>query len=239
MQIKGGDCEDLAIFLISLLENIGIKTYLVLTDTHAYCLVYDVDTDVLRSYIEPSLIQQVEKDSGDIIKKWYNETFNLPGYDDWYYGGNGTLFNNTVIEYLNISYDIISNEPLWFYVVPSKDDYYLFHDGNNFTFYTDYEKENVLNFSGVSPYLDQDGGIILYNDNEQDATITVKLMFYLHPSFYELCKNESITSYKIDDKNCVVLDPTAGVYGYPGFDANLTGEKIAIDPVTKEYYYLE
>jgi hypothetical protein len=37
----------------------------------------------------------------------------------------------------------------------------------------------------------------------------------------------------------VVLDPTAGVYGYPGYDAELTGEKIAFNPKTKEYVFLE
>ena len=36
MKVKGGDCEDLTILLNSLLENLGIKTYLVLTEDHAY-----------------------------------------------------------------------------------------------------------------------------------------------------------------------------------------------------------
>ena len=45
MQIGGGDCEDLTILYMSLLENIGIKTYLVLNKTHAYSLVYDVNID--------------------------------------------------------------------------------------------------------------------------------------------------------------------------------------------------
>ena len=45
--------------------------------------------------------------------------------------------------------------------------------------------------------------------------------------------------YKIGNKKCVVLDATAGEYGYPGYDGNLEGEKIAIDPLTKDYFYLE
>jgi hypothetical protein len=36
-----------------------------------------------------------------------------------------------------------------------------------------------------------------------------------------------------------VLDATTRKYGYPGYNANLKGEKIAIDPLTKEYMYLD
>ncbi len=51
-------------------------------------------------------------------------------------------------------------------------------------------------------------------------------------------KTSKISYYEIDGKKCVVLDATAGKYGYPGYDANPEGEKIAIDPLTKEYFYL-
>ena len=64
MNIKGGDCEDLTILLISLLENLGIKTYLVLTEDHAYCLACDMDTEDLWQYIEESIIIQVSEDLG-------------------------------------------------------------------------------------------------------------------------------------------------------------------------------
>ncbi|MDH7517697.1 MAG: transglutaminase-like domain-containing protein [Candidatus Thermoplasmatota archaeon] len=238
MQIKGGDCEDLAILLSSLLENIGIKTYLVLTENHAYCLASDVDTNALWTYVEQSLTTQVEKDWGGNIRQEFNQTFALKGYNNWYYGGNGSSFVSP-IDYLNISYDIVSDKPLHFYVVPSREDFDLCPEGKTFNHYPKYERENVLNFKGIASYLDKYGGIILCNNNLGDATITVNIMFYFHPSFYEMFKNQTITSYEIDYKNCVVLDPTAGVYGYPGYDARLTGEKIAMDPISKEYIYLK
>jgi hypothetical protein len=238
MQIKGGDCEDLSIFLNSLLENIGIKTYLVLTKDHAYSLASDVDTDKLWTYVEQSLIRQVEKDWGENIRQSFNQTFILEGYNNWYYGGNDSSFG-TSIDYMNINYDVVSDKPLHFYIVPSMEDFNLCNEGKTFTHYPDYERENVLNFKGSASNFDKYGGIILCNNNWEDATITVNLMFYFHPSFYELFKNQTITSYKIDNTNCVVLDATAGVYGYPGYDAELTGEKIAIDPLTREYVYLD
>ena len=52
IQVGGGDCEDLTILLNTYLENIGVETYVVLTDTHAYSLACGVDTDELFYYIE-------------------------------------------------------------------------------------------------------------------------------------------------------------------------------------------
>jgi len=238
MQVKGGDCEDLAILLNSLLENIGTKTYLVITDTHVYSLAYNIDTNSLWTYVEQSLIKQVEKDSGENIRQKYNQTFVLKANYNWYYGGEGSPLE-TSFDYLNISYKITSNKPLHFYVVPSKQDFNLLVNNSEFTHYPSCEHENILNTEGVCSYLDKYGGIALSNNNRNDATVTVDLLFYFHPSFYELFKNETITSYKIDSVNCVVLDATAGLYGYPGYDGGLTGEKIAIDPLTKEYVYLK
>jgi len=47
LDTKGGDCEDLAILACSLLGNIGIRTYLVLTESHTYALVSGIDPDNL------------------------------------------------------------------------------------------------------------------------------------------------------------------------------------------------
>ena len=239
MQIEGGDCEDLTILLNSLLENIGIVTYLVLTDTHAYSLAYDVDPDGFWPYIEVSLIGQVEKDFGKDIEQTFEQTFVLEGGYNWYYGKNGSTFEGTGIEYMDIFYDVESDQPLHFYVVPSEEDFDLLTEGETFYQYEDYEQDNVLVFSGAASYLDQDGGIVLCNENTQDATIAVNLTFHYYPSFYALFENETVFCYDLDGTYCVVLDPTAGEYGYPGYDAGLIGEKIAIDPVTHEYYYLE
>jgi hypothetical protein len=233
IQVKGGDCEDLAILLDSLLGNIGIKTYLVLTDTHCYALASGINATKLWDYVEPSLIAQVEKDSGVNIRQWYNETFVLQGNYNTYYGGNGSSFNPH-IDYMNISYDITSNQPFHFYVVPSRNDFNLLSDRQPFTHYPAFERPNALSIKGIIPRLNRTGGIVLANTNTQNATITVQLLFYFHPSFHQ-----NITSYKIKGVNCVVLDATAGVYGYPGYDSGLVGEKIAIDPISKEYFNLQ
>lgn len=62
MGLKGGDCEDLTILLNSLLENIGIKTYLVVTEDHVYSLVCNLNKDRLSSISFNSTA----------VMKWYN-----------------------------------------------------------------------------------------------------------------------------------------------------------------------
>ena len=65
IQSKEGTCEDLTRLIISLLENIGIKTYLVLTEDHIYPMALNIDSTKIWNYIESSLIDQVEKDWGE------------------------------------------------------------------------------------------------------------------------------------------------------------------------------
>ena len=60
--VGGGDCEDLTILLNTLLENLGIETYVVLTDTHAYSLACDVDPARLSTYAKEALLAQTAKD---------------------------------------------------------------------------------------------------------------------------------------------------------------------------------
>ena len=48
---KEGDCEDLTILLISLLENSGIKSFFVLADSHAYALACEIDKEELINYV--------------------------------------------------------------------------------------------------------------------------------------------------------------------------------------------
>ena len=126
---KGGDCEDLSILLISLLVNLGIKTYLVLSDEHAYALAYDINIDNLWKYVEQSLIAQVEKDSGEDIWQQYQQTFPLKKKEIWYYGGEGnSITESDSFDYINFTYSVDPQNPIDFYVVPSKQDFNNYSD---------------------------------------------------------------------------------------------------------------
>jgi hypothetical protein len=240
IQRNGGDCEDLSILLCSLLENLGIKTYLVLTDTHAYCLAYDVNISNLLPYVEQALMRQVEKDSGKTILQTYQNVFVLQRQQSWYYGGNGSLFQESdSFEYMNLTYSYRSTRPVSFYVVPSQEEFEKHTNRRPFTFFTNCSVQDETIYEGTCPYIQQHGGVILTNNNFKDTTISLNLTFYFRPSFYKLFKNNTIQSYAIKGVTSIVLEPTAGAYGYPGYDANVTGKKTAIDPKTKEYYQLQ
>ena len=237
--LKGGDCEDLSILLMSLLENLDIKTYLVLTEDHAYALAYDVNIQSLWPYVEQALINQVEKDSGEQLKQTYENSFTLNRHQNWYYGGDGEpLAESESVDFLNISYHVTSEHPIDFYIVPSRDEFNDFSDNKDFTYITNHFYDDETEMQGTCGYLETYGGIILSNPNWKNTEVTIELTFYSHPSFYKLFENNTIRSYTIKDASCVVLEPTAGLYGYPGYDANVTGKKTAIDPITKDYFYL-
>jgi len=240
IQRNGGDCEDLSILLCSLLENLGVKTYLVLTDTHAYSLAYDVNITRLVPYVEQALMRQVEKDSGTTIYQTYQNVFVLKRQQSWYYGGNGSQFQESdSFEYMNLSYSYRSTRPVSFYVVPSQEEFEKHTNRQPFSFFTNYSTQDETIYEGTCPYLQQHGGVILTNNNFKDTTVTINLSFYFRPSFYKLFKNNTIQSYTLKGATSIVLEPTAGAYGYPGYDANVTGKKTAIDPKTKEYYQLQ
>ena len=251
MDVQGGDCEDLTILLMSLLENLGIKTYFVITNDHAYCLAYDVDTDNLLQYIEEPLLIQVSQDMSQngnmevvmeggklfIVEQKLQMVTLKPGYF-FYYGGNGSELSSP-IEYMNVKYDISSSQPLTTYVVPSREDYELLSMNKPFEYYPSCRNLNVVWTSDSCDSLTTYGGLVLINDNRNDAIVDLDLRFYFYYSPVELFKDHQISYYEIDGKKCIVLDTTAGKYGYPGYDANIEGEKIALDPLTKEYVYLK
>ena len=235
IKLKGGDCEDLSILLISLLENIGITSYLVLTDTHAYALAVGIDPNALWPYVEESLLQQVEKDNNKTVRQYFSDTIEIGA--GWYYGGDGSNLSAS-FESLTLTYTISSSRPIDFYVVPSYEDFNQSYNKQLFEYYPScrYENQDYISDSCI---LDQYGGIGIFNNHFRPVTVNIELEQYYKPSFYSLFQNETISSYTINGKQSVVLDPTAGDYGYPGYDANVTGEKIAFDPITKDYVYLE
>ena len=237
IQIGGGDCEDLTILLCSLLENIGIKTYILFLEKHMCAMASDINTSKMLKYIKESLINRVKKE-WDNSKIEVNKTFILQGYETYYYGGNGTSFQNTEIEYMKITYEIESSKPLTIYIVPSKHDYELYKENKEFNKYQNYTKHNILKDHDTC-ILHRYGGIILDNLNFESATVHLKLTLEFQPSFEFIFRNKSICTYEIDNKTCIVLDPAAGENGYPGYLGNYTGEKIAVDPLAKKYFYLE
>ncbi|MBE3135998.1 MAG: thrombospondin type 3 repeat-containing protein [Thermoplasmata archaeon] len=238
IQKKEGTCEDLSLLLCSLLSNIGITSYLVFTDSHVYAMASDVNTDSLWECAEQSLIRQVEETFGEPISQPFLQTYTLGSLNMLYAGGDEGKTFAGVIDYMTIDYRIESNQPLHMFVVPTQTEFFSLRDGDiaNFTHIAQWEETNLTNKIGTIPQLFTFGGIILLNEGASAATVSVDFLFSFQPSFYETYNENKLTTYEIVGKDSVLLDPTLGDYGFPGYDAEIVGEKKAINPLTKQYF---
>ena len=131
--------------------------------------------------------------------------------------------------FLNIRYHLISDKPVDVYVVPNPKQYDLIAENKNFKYYSDCSKKGIEVYNGKCNMLPENGGIVVLS--KENTKINIELKYY-----YEYEDDSKITYYNINGENCIVLDPTAGKFGYPGYDNNLTGRKIATDG--NVYYYL-
>ncbi len=242
LESGGGDCEDLAILACSLLENIGIKTYLVLTEDHAYALVSGIDSDNLWEYINKSLEEQyIEEHS---VVSSVDETLQLSAGSAYYYGGDGTTFpidaatvGDSVVKIagLEIDYSVSSSEPVNIYVLPSNQELDKLVQRQSFQHYPECAEPGVYQAEATCE-IPRYGGIAIQNPTSRDATLDVEVTFS-YKIYFEGLK---ITYYTLKDEQAIVLELTAGEYGYPGYSPVEEAERrIAIDPITKEYFYLE
>jgi hypothetical protein len=237
---KQGTCEDLSILLCSLLNTIGISSSLVFTDTHVYALAIDVNTSELWDVADQSLRYQVEKQFGEPLRQSYVQTYTLPSMNMLYVGGEEGKTFTGLIDYMSIDYRINSDHPLHLFIVPTQTEFFALRDGDlaNFTHYGQWEQTNVTTAIGSIPQLFTFGGIVLVNEGAEVATVAVDFFFSFRPSFYATYNANTLTTYTVGGKHAVLLDLTLGEYGFPGYDAQIAGEKKAIDPHTKEYVTL-
>ncbi len=234
---KEGTCEDLSILLCSLLSNIGLTSSLVFTSTHVYALVLDINADDLWDVAEQSLIHQTEAVFGEPIFQSYYQTYELPSTGVLYAGGEEGKTFAGVIDFMTIDYNIQSDQQLTLFVVPTWTEYSEFLEGD-FANFTSSDQWNFTNTTGTIPELPTFGGIMLYNPGALTATATVDLFFSFQASFYDTYNKDALTVYRVWGKDAVLLDPTSGNFGFPGYDAAVVGVKKAIDPLTKEYVTL-
>lgn len=238
---KGGDCEDLAILASSLLENLGVKTYLVLTANHAYALACGVDIDKITKYGQESLkevyAKKIEnetnlevsvKDGQIFISNSFNETINLDsGYLSFRSLGGD-------FDVLDISYNLHSSKDFQFFVVPSVNEFKKFGERKNFEYYKTCDLD-----AGICKNVPSSAGVLLFNPNSFDIKINGQINFTYPYDSSDLFLNQSLAFYQIKNETCVVLETTAGEFGFVGLASKeLTGDKFAFDTRTKEYFQL-
>ena len=242
LDIKGGDCEDLAILACSLLENIGIRTYLVLTENHAYALVSGINPDNLWEYIHESLEEQFIEDHNMVSS--VDETFQLRAGYVYYYGGDGRVFpieaatfgdSVVKIESLEIDCSVLSSEAVNIYILPSRDEFDNLVQRRSFQHYPDCQEQGVYQADSTCE-IPRYGGVAIQNPTSRDAMVDMEVTFNYQVYFEGL----KVTYYTLKDEQAIVLELTAGEYGYPGYSPIVEAERrFAIDPATEEYFSLE
>lgn len=238
IQSKQGTCEDLSILIASLLINIGIMTHLVFTDTQVYALADNIDRDVLWECAEQSLISRVETLFGEPMYQSIVQPLMLPPAGVVYIGGELNKTFDGLIDYMTIVYSVQSDQPLQLFVVPTQREFYAFQTGDLTNFTYDAYWQNVTSKTGTIPQMTTFGGIILLNNNTVSANTSIDFLFTFQPSFYQTYNKNALTVYDIQGNDYVLLDPTLGDFGFPGYDAEVVGQKTAINPLTKQYVIL-
>jgi hypothetical protein len=217
---KGGDCEDLTILLNSLLENAGIQSYFVLTPSHSFTLACGINITKMSEYIIEDLTrnQSVKRNEQVSIKENY-----------YYFLGN----DREQLDYnMTNTIKIISSQPIEVFIVDSKEEYEKAIENKNFTHYTQFYAPLTKRYEKTF-VSDKNFGIMLYNENSEtaDTEIEIKkeLTYYATP-----IENLTVSTFEIENKTCITLEPTTGENGYPGYTEEIYENMTAIDPVTKK-----
>jgi len=206
LDLQRGDCEDLTILACSLLENVGIRTYLVLTEDHAYALVSGINSDNLWEYINKSLEEQYIEDH---MVSSVDETLQLGAGYVYYYGGDGRVFpieaatfgdSVVKIESLEIGYSVWSSEPVNIYILPSKDEFDNLVQRKSFQHYPECAEQGFYQAQATCE-IPRYGGIAIQNPTSEDATADVEVTFSYKVYFEGL----KVTYYTLEDEQAIVL----------------------------------
>jgi len=219
---EGGDCEDFAILLSSLLENIDIETYLVLTDDHAYALACGIDINAL----EQEVIESFNRNENLL-----DETVILDSYYAYYYGWDGEDAEQAFI----LDYEVSSDRSIDVIVTSSSESLDKWANRESYDSYASCSRRDVKQYHGTCT-MNKYGGLLIINENSGKARVNVKINI----KYNDLNLEEFKTSFEeVDKEDCIILDGTGGEYSYPGYSEEIKEARVAISPSTGEYYVLE
>ena len=134
----------------------------------------------------------------------------------------------------SVEYTATSNDDFEFYVLPSKEEVNNFAVGKNFQKYTECDLE-----AGICEGVKGGAVLMIYNPTNNDIVVDVDYDFIYPYDSSELFADNSYAFYNIGGETCVVLETTAGKFGFVGFSSeDLEGDKQAFNPRTYEYFLL-
>ncbi len=261
MRMGGGDCEDLSILLVSLLENIGIRTYLVLIPGHMFALACDLNLKRLTAYARFSFAEMRAKETarslGDTVIVKDNRIYIVHKRRMKFLVRGGSKVIPTlnvgdlpkVSSRMDVIYSVKSNLPINIFVIPGdRENLYRFLNSDYFSIWTGCYDYGVSEINGrrclnVLP----SSVIAIANPNLSDAIVEVSLELWYSYAPPKQSSPLNVRYLNVAGSVCVVLDPTTGKVSYPGYyPAPLSPSKnappvmlhewaIVFDPITGQY----
>lgn len=225
MKRGGGDCEDLAAVVGSLLEGVGVRTFMVLSEEHAFALACGVSIRRLQRLVAAD---QRKRAGLDELKR-----FKLGPGQSFYYGGQKALSRRLV----NLEYSLRSTQPLDVHIVESAAAFKRFEARKHFRKYPRCGAKKTRMTSNKCVVKDS-GGIILLNKGRKTAVVNMDARWTL-PSKRGKGGDGQMLFYRVQGEECVVLEATAGRFGYPGYFEKEKVPTMAIDPRTYEIVDLD
>lgn len=199
LRVGAGDCEDLSILLASLLENVGMPTYLVFTSDHAYTLACNVDVDQVRPnmsrlYTPPRQERRVQ------------ETHAIPGH-------SFKVWHFSFPEATALHYSINATQSVDWVLVPSKDDTVAFGQNKAYQSYR-CSRERVSQILEDECRMSGEPEMIIRNREGQEVQVNIDLRYLVASQPPTL--PDAVDTYLINGQSCLVLDPAIKGSGYPG-----------------------
>lgn len=198
LAIGAGDCEDLSILLASLLENVGVSTYLVFTNSHAYTLACGVDLTTLRPAINQAYTAA--------------PTEHVTEETHWINPQTVLSWSLTLPRPVTLHYALDATEPIDWLVVPTPEDADAARQGRQYRTYP-CSRDNITHLDtdcqvGSTPQL-------LARNRTTHAVRLASTVRYLQPATPPTLPS-SLQTYTIDGQTCLVLDPSIKGLGFPG-----------------------
>lgn len=226
----GGDCEDLTGVLVSFLANLKIKSYVIMTDTHAYAMACGVNKEQLKVFIKKGLETYEKKSEKFTLRKGQIRSFSFSQNT----GNKSKAFKWKI--------STRSKDPFNLYVMNRKinitqDNY------NNLPINKKCSRNNITYYSLPCILTLNDQIVLDYGKQKNEGSKNIILDIEIKDNNAEYIKDFSINYFEVKklgkDRYCVILESTAGKQGYPGFSKQNKGSPIAIDPVTWDWFYLK
>src|SRR3989344_3268603 len=180
---NGGDCEDLSILINSYLENVGQDTAVILTPSHAYSAVCNVNATVLK---EISTKQSLES----LTKRWSGDyaTYITKGLDlyeviegkpfktileigETQYLGLA-YFNSSENDFVDTEYNVEASDFVEVYVLDSFEEWENYKNDKTFDHYKECQR-NAVSVDAVCT-VDSSAGIMIKNVGPDRNKIEVK-----------------------------------------------------------------